>query len=72
MKWLDCDAVRTPHLTLCLSQKEFLRVAKHCNVSDPGLWLDETRNKAVVHTDVPPDLSSRDTWSPIQTTGDWT
>lgn len=50
MKWLDRDTVRTPHLTLCLSQKEFLRVAKHCNVRDPGQWLNETRNKAVVHT----------------------
>lgn len=50
MKWLDRDTVRAPHLALCLSEKEFLRAAKHCKVGDPGAWLDEKRHKAVLHT----------------------
>lgn len=50
MKWLDRDTVHAPYVTLCLSGKEFLRAAKHCNVGNPGPWLDETRSMAEVHT----------------------
>ena len=50
MKWLDRDTVRAPHVTLCLSDKEFQRAVKHCKVENPGPWLDEKRNMAVVHT----------------------
>lgn len=50
MRWLDRDTVRAPHLTLCLSEKEFKQAAAHCKVKDPGPWMDEKRNKAVVHT----------------------
>lgn len=50
MKWLSRDTVRAPYVTLCLSDKEFQRAAKHCKVDNPGPWLDEARNMAVVHT----------------------
>lgn len=50
MKWLGRDTVRTPHMTLCLSAKEFECVARHCKVSDPGPWIDEQRQAACVHT----------------------
>lgn len=49
-KWLDRDTVRAPHMTLCLSEKEYLAAAKHCGIADPGKWMDEARQKAVVHT----------------------
>jgi len=50
MKWLDRYTVRAPHLILCMSAKEFARVARHCNVSDPGPWIDEQRHAACLHT----------------------
>ena len=50
MKWLERDTVRAPHTILCLSALEFQRVARHCKVSDPGAWMDEKRQRAVVHT----------------------
>lgn len=50
MKWLDRDTVFAPYTILCLSAKEFQRAARHCKVTDPGQWMDEKRNMAVVHT----------------------
>lgn len=50
MKWLSRDTIRAPHLALCLSEKEFLTAAKHCDIRAPGEWLDESRHIAVVHT----------------------
>lgn len=39
MKWLGRETVRAPHLLLCLSEKEYLRAAKHCGVAQPFAWL---------------------------------
>ncbi len=39
MNWLGRDTVRAPHLLLCLSEKEYLRAAKHCGVEQPSPWL---------------------------------
>lgn len=50
MKWLDRDTVLAPHMTLCLSEKEYLAAARHCKVERPDAWMDESRNMAVVHT----------------------
>lgn len=50
MKWLDRDTVRAPFMALCLNERSFLAAAKHCNVSNPGQWLDESRQMACVHT----------------------
>lgn len=51
MKWLDRDTVRSPYMALCLNERDFLKVAKHCKVSViPGEWLDEKRMMAQVHT----------------------
>lgn len=50
MKWLDRETVRAPYTALCLSAKEFNAAARHCGVGDPGVWLDESRQMAVVHT----------------------
>lgn len=49
-RWLDRATVLAPFTTLCLSEKEFLRVARHCKIGDPGIWLDESKNNAVCHT----------------------
>lgn len=50
MKWLDRATVLAPFMTLCLTEKEFLRAAKHCRIKDPGSWLDEDRAQATCHT----------------------
>lgn len=50
MKWLGRDTVRAPHLALCLSEKEYLQAAKHCNIDSPEKWIDESKNFAVLHT----------------------
>lgn len=50
MHWLDRDTVRAPHTILCMSAKEFQRVARKCGVSDPGVWMNESVHHAVVHT----------------------
>ncbi|MGE8629465.1 hypothetical protein [Achromobacter denitrificans] len=50
MKWLPRDTVRAPYLLLCLSEKEFTRASKHCDVPNAGQWLDEGRQAACVHT----------------------
>jgi hypothetical protein len=39
MNWLGRDTVRAPHLLLCLSEKEYLRAAKHCGLEQPSSWL---------------------------------
>lgn len=49
MKWLDRHTVRAPHIALCLSDKDFKKAARHCKLTDPGEWIDTTRQKAVVH-----------------------
>lgn len=50
LRWLDRDTVRAPHMVLCLTEGAFLAAARHCKVPNPGEWLDEKKNKAVVHT----------------------
>ena len=50
MKWLDRHTVRTPHMILCLSAKEYARVVDHCKVPSPDAWIDERRQAACVHT----------------------
>lgn len=50
LRWLSRDTVRAPRLLLVLSQSEFLRAAKECGIDDPGQWLDEDRNPAVLHS----------------------
>ena len=50
MKWLGRDTVRTPHLVLCLTEAEYLKAARHCKVAQPHTWIEESRQKAVVHT----------------------
>jgi hypothetical protein len=39
IRWLDRDTVRAPYMTLCLSEAAYLRVARHCKVTAPELWL---------------------------------
>lgn len=50
MKWLGRDTVRAPHFALCLTERDFKRAARHCKISDPGSWMEESRHKAMVHT----------------------
>lgn len=40
-RWLDRDTVRAPSLLLCLSEKEFMAAARHCGVTDPGIWVGD-------------------------------
>jgi hypothetical protein len=39
IKWLDRRTVIAPHLTLCLSEKEYLAVCKHLKVENPTPWV---------------------------------
>jgi hypothetical protein len=41
LRWLDRDTVRAPYMALCLTEADFLRVAKHCGINEPGRWLNE-------------------------------
>lgn len=50
MKWLDRDTVRAPYMALCLTERDYLAVVRHCNVTNPDPWMDTARQKAVVHT----------------------
>ena len=50
VNWLSRDTVRAPYMALCLSEREYLATAKHCDVSSPAPWLAMKQNKAVVHT----------------------
>lgn len=49
-RWLDRDTVRAPYLMLCLSEKDYLKAARHCRLKSPPPWLDEERQMACVHT----------------------
>ena len=49
-RWLDRGTVRAPHTILCLSQAEYMRAARHCKMQNPGVWMDEERQQALVHT----------------------
>lgn len=49
MRWLDRRiAAPGPYLALCLSEKRYLKVMKHCGVSHPQPWLNEGSN-ATMH-----------------------
>ena len=50
MKWLDRDTVRAPYMALCLSERAYLTVVRHCKVPNPDPWLDLKGQKACVHT----------------------
>jgi hypothetical protein len=49
IKWLDRRTVIAPHLTLCLSEKEYLAVCKHLNVKKPMPWVSSSA-RATNHT----------------------
>lgn len=38
--WLDRHTVRAPYLALCLNERAFQAVARHCDLKDPGTWLN--------------------------------
>lgn len=48
MNWLGRETVRAPYMTLCMSEAEYLKVVKHCNVKNPARWLAPT-STACVH-----------------------
>lgn len=48
-KWLERYTVVTPHLILCLSEKEYLAVCKYLKVVDPRPWIGKHAN-ATNHT----------------------
>ena len=50
LRWLDRGTVYAPRMVLCLSEAEYLAAVKHCNVKNPGGWIDEERQVACVHT----------------------
>lgn len=39
MRWLPRMLLTSPYLMLCLSEKEYLRVARHCRVEEPAPWV---------------------------------
>jgi len=49
IKWLDRDTVRAPYMALCLTEADFLKVAKHCRIGEPGRWLN-VGHDACAHT----------------------
>lgn len=50
MKWLDRRiAAPGPFLCLCLSEADFLKAARHCNLSDPGPWMKADTAHATTH-----------------------
>jgi hypothetical protein len=40
VEWLDRALVIGPYLTLVLSEKQFKKVMKHCNIADAPSWLN--------------------------------
>ena len=40
-KWLSRDLINTPFLILCLSENEFVRVAKHCKLENAPRWISD-------------------------------
>lgn len=49
-KWLDRRiACPGPHLCLCLSELEFLRVCKALRVDNAGAWISNDHSNATVH-----------------------
>jgi hypothetical protein len=40
MKWLDRRvAAPGPYLALCLTEKQYLKAMKHCNIKNPPNWI---------------------------------
>lgn len=50
LNWLERDTVYAPYTLLCLSEKEYRKAVKYCQVRDPAPWIDEGRQVACVHT----------------------
>lgn len=48
-KWLDRGTVYTPYLTLCLSEKDYIKACKHLKDNCPSPWLGKDAN-ASTHT----------------------
>ena len=38
-RWLSREVIAGPHMALCLSEREYLRVCRHLDFADPPHWI---------------------------------
>jgi len=41
MRWLPRTLISSPHLTLCLNEKEYIQAVRHCKINEHPPWVSE-------------------------------